>query len=156
MIYVGSAESEEYDQILDSVMVGPIPEGKHMFVFQADPPNVTRIPENDAIGVTVVLLTCSYRSQEFIRVGYFINNEYTDQELRENPPSPPQFDKVVRNILASEPRVTRFKINWEEPNAQENGAAAAEPPAAAPVEETRVEPPAFNENSNSWAAMECS
>ena len=101
MIYVGSAESEEYDQILDSVMVGPIPEGKHMFVFQADPPNVTRIPENDAIGVTVVLLTCSYRSQEFIRVGYFINNEYTDQELRENPPSPLQFDKVVRIILAS-------------------------------------------------------
>lgn len=34
MIYVGSAESEEHDQILDSVFVGPIPEGKHMFVFQ--------------------------------------------------------------------------------------------------------------------------
>lgn len=34
MIYVGSAESEEYDQILDSVYVGPVPEGKHMFVFQ--------------------------------------------------------------------------------------------------------------------------
>ncbi|RZC38760.1 ASF1 hist chap domain containing protein [Asbolus verrucosus] len=157
MIYVGSAESEEYDQILDSVYVGPIPEGKHMFVFQADPPNVARIPENDAIGVTVVLLTCSYRGQEFIRVGYFINNEYTDQELRENPPSPPQFDKVVRNILASEPRVTRFKINWEEPNAQDNGAPPAEPPPAPSAEnENRVEPPAFNENSNSWAAMECS
>ncbi|EFA05613.1 histone chaperone asf1 [Tribolium castaneum] len=156
MIYVGSAESEEYDQILDSVMVGPIPEGKHMFVFQADPPNVARIPENDAIGVTVVLLTCSYRSQEFIRVGYFINNEYTDQELRENPPSPPQFDKVVRNILASEPRVTRFKINWEEPNTQENGAQAPEPQTAPAEAEPRVEMPAFNENSNSWAAMECS
>lgn len=65
------------------------------FVFyKADPPNVSRIPENDAIGVTVVLLTCSYRAQEFIRVGYFINNEYSDPELRENLPSPPQFDKV--------------------------------------------------------------
>lgn len=95
MIYVGSAESEEYDQVLDSVFVGPIPEGKHMFVFQADPPNVSRIPENDAIGVTVVLLTCSYRAQEFIRVGYFINNEYNDPELKENLPSPPQFDKVT-------------------------------------------------------------
>lgn len=157
MIYVGSAESEEYDQILDSVMVGPIPEGKHMFVFQADPPNVARIPENDAIGVTVVLLTCSYRAQEFIRVGYFINNEYTDQELRENPPSPPQFDKVVRNILASEPRVTRFKINWEEPNAPDNGAPPSEPQSAPAAEaEPRSELPAFNENSNSWAAMECS
>lgn len=58
---------------------------------------MSRIPENDAIGVTVVLLTCSYRSQEFIRVGYFINNEYNDPELKENLPSPPQFDKVNIN-----------------------------------------------------------
>lgn len=150
MIYVGSAESEEYDQILDSVYVGPIPEGKHMFVFQADPPNVTRIPENDAIGVTVVLLTCSYRSQEFIRVGYFINNEYTDPELRENPPSPPQFDKVTRNILGSEPRVTRFKITWEDPNTQQQ----------TPPEEVEENMPALgetallNDNSNSLTAME--
>ncbi|GBP94368.1 Histone chaperone asf1 [Eumeta japonica] len=119
MIYVGSAETEEHDQVLDTIYVGPIPEGRHMFVFQAPPPDVNRIPENDALGVTVVLLTCSYRSQEFVRVGYFINNEYSESEpeLRENPPAKPQFDKVVRNILASEPRVTRFKINWAEPDA---------------------------------------
>lgn len=34
MIYVGSAESEDFDQILDTIYVGPIPEGRHMFVFQ--------------------------------------------------------------------------------------------------------------------------
>lgn len=34
MIYVGSAESEEFDQVLDTIYVGPIPEGRHMFVFQ--------------------------------------------------------------------------------------------------------------------------
>lgn len=34
IIYVGSAESENYDQTLDTVYVGPVPEGKHMFVFQ--------------------------------------------------------------------------------------------------------------------------
>lgn len=44
MIYVGSAESEEYDQILDTIYVGPVPEGRHIFVFQADPPDVSRIP----------------------------------------------------------------------------------------------------------------
>ena len=33
-MYVGSAESEEYDQVLDSVLVGPVPAGRHMFVFQ--------------------------------------------------------------------------------------------------------------------------
>lgn len=31
---MGSAESEEYDQVLDSVLVGPVPAGRHMFVFQ--------------------------------------------------------------------------------------------------------------------------
>lgn len=77
-------------------------------------PDVTRIPEQDVVGVTIVLLTCSYRGQEFVRVGYFINNDYSDPELRENPPSKPIFEKLTRNILASKPRVTRFKINWDD------------------------------------------
>ena len=53
-----------------------------------------KIPVQDATGVTVVLLTCGYRNQEFIRVGYYVNNEYGDPELKENPPSNPDFDKV--------------------------------------------------------------
>ncbi|XP_022194447.1 histone chaperone asf1 [Nilaparvata lugens] len=160
MIYVGSAESEEHDQILDTIYVGPIPEGRHMFVFQADPPDVSKIPVADALGVTVVLLTCSYRSQEFVRVGYFINNEYTDPELRENPPAQPQFDKVMRNILGTEPRVTRFKINWDD---SETAAASANqmqaeadgesPPqlVQGQVTSTAV---GFSENSCSQNAME--
>lgn len=103
-------------QFLFKIYVGPVPEGRHIFVFQADPPDVSRIPEQDALGVTIVLLTCSYRGQEFVRVGYFINNDYSDQELRENPPAKPLFDKMTRNILASKPRVTRFKINWDDTN----------------------------------------
>lgn len=114
MIYVGSAESETHDQVLDTIYVGPVPEGRHIFVFQADPPDVTRIPEQDAVGVTIILLTCSYRGQEFVRVGYFVNNDYADQELKEMPPAKPLFDKLSRNILATKPRVTRFKINWDD------------------------------------------
>lgn len=62
--------------------------------WQADPPDETKIPVGDAVGVTVVLLTCGYKGQEFVRVGYYVNNSYTDQELQENPPDVPQFDKV--------------------------------------------------------------
>jgi len=119
IIYVGSAESEEFDQVLDTVYVGPVPEGRHMFVFQANPPNPEKIPEADLVGVTVVLLTCSYRSAEFIRIGYYVSNDYTDPEMKENNPSPPQWDKLQRNILATNPRVTKFKINWDN-NATEN------------------------------------
>lgn len=118
IIYVGSAESEEYDQVLDSVFVGPVPEGRHMFVFQAEPPDPSKIPVQDAVGVTVVLLTCSYRGKEFIRVGYYVNNSYIDPELVENQPSAPLYDKLQRNILATNPRVTRFKIDWDDAPAQ--------------------------------------
>lgn len=47
--------------MLDTVYVGPVPEGRHMFVFQADAPDPTKIPVGDVVGVTVLLLTCSYR-----------------------------------------------------------------------------------------------
>lgn len=120
IIYVGSAETEDYDQTLDSVLVGPVSQGRHMFVFQAEPPKPALIPQGDILGVTVVLITCSYRSQEFIRVGYYVNNEYSDPELiecneSEKQPTVPQFDKVMRNILHSKPRVTRFTIDWDDP-----------------------------------------
>lgn len=36
IIYVGSAESEEYDQTLDTVVVGPLCAGRHMFVFEVN------------------------------------------------------------------------------------------------------------------------
>jgi histone chaperone ASF1 len=65
-----------------------------LFCFKACPPDPNRIPREDAVGVTVVLLTCSYKNREFIRVGYYVNNEYMDPELKENPPNEPQFDKV--------------------------------------------------------------
>ena len=63
-------------------------------IIQADPPDHNKIPREDVIGVTVVLLTCAYRRQEFIRVGYYVNNEYVDQELKENPPPETDFEKV--------------------------------------------------------------
>lgn len=31
---MGSAESDAHDQVLDSVLVGPVPIGRHTFVFQ--------------------------------------------------------------------------------------------------------------------------
>lgn len=34
IVYVGSAESEKYDQVLDTVFVGPVAPGQYRFVFQ--------------------------------------------------------------------------------------------------------------------------
>lgn len=35
LIYVGSAEDETYDQLLESVLVGPVKIGNYRFVLQA-------------------------------------------------------------------------------------------------------------------------
>ena len=111
--YVGCAESEKYDQELESILVGPVPVGMNKFVFQADSPDVSLIPPQDVLGVTVVLITCSYKGKEFIRVGYYVNNSYTEPELEEIPPERPIVEKLQREILAEKPRVTRFLIVWE-------------------------------------------
>ena len=39
VIYVGSAEDASADQILEEVMVGPVPVGINKFVLQAAAPN---------------------------------------------------------------------------------------------------------------------
>ncbi|KAF2641415.1 histone deposition protein Asf1 [Massarina eburnea CBS 473.64] len=113
LTYVGSATSNEHDQELDSVLVGPIPVGINKFAFKADPPNLSRIPNSEIIGVTVILLSCSYDEREFVRVGYYVNNEYTDEALALEPPAKPVIEKVRRNILSEKPRVTRFAIKWD-------------------------------------------
>jgi len=127
VIYVGSSESEEHDQELDSVLLGPIKQGVNKFVFQVDPPDENKIPKQDLLGVTVILLTCAYRNREFVRVGYYVNNEDPDappQELMDENgealPVVPQpirdidIRKIQRNILADKPRITEFPIPWDD------------------------------------------
>ena len=132
LTYVGSAEDDAHDQVLDTVLVGPVGVGSYKFVFQADPPDATKIPQSDVLGVTVLLLTCSYDGTEFIRVGYYVNNEYADEALREDPPATVRLDRVVRNILAEKPRVTRFPCEFDAP--------AIPPPAEMDEEETENQP----------------
>jgi histone chaperone ASF1 len=57
-----------------------------------------------------MLLSCSYLDKEFIRVGYYVNNDYISEELRENPPALPDLQKIQRSILADKPRV-EFYLN---------------------------------------------
>ena len=62
-----------------------------------------------------MLLTCSYKdSQEFLRVGYYVNVEYDTPEMNENPPQTPDINHLTRSILAEKPRVTKFHIDWDD------------------------------------------
>ena len=53
-----------------------------------------------------MLITCSYRSQEFLRIGYYVNNS---SQIR-----CPQVSQIERCILADKPRITHTSINWKD------------------------------------------
>ena len=129
IIYVGSAHDSHQDQVLDEVLVGPVPVGLNKFVLQADAPSIDKLPKDEVLGVTVVLVTCSYKEREFIRVGYYVNNELPMVEGQEEPPAfePSRLAEVQRQILADKPRVTKFPIPWDqtEQASMENTEAAA-------------------------------
>lgn len=62
------------------------------------------------------------------------------------------FIKVVRNILGTEPRVTRFKINWDDSEPQQTEEQQQ-------LQQTQAQPQTtttvgFSENSCSQNAME--
>ena len=115
VLYVGSAHDSSRDQVLDEILVGPVPVGVNKFVLQADAPDPSKLPPDEIVGVTVVLVTCSYQEREFVRIGYYVNNEYTLPLAEDEvPPSWPQLNlaNVQRHILADKPRVTKFPIPW--------------------------------------------
>jgi hypothetical protein len=65
------------------------------------------------MGVTAILLTCSYNNQEFFRCGYYINNIYETEEMNLNPPENVEIEKIIRSTLADKPRITKFNIDWD-------------------------------------------
>jgi len=111
LIYVSSPGNEELDQELDDCLVGPVPVGVNSFEFEGSAPDPSKIPPEDVLGVAALILTGSYKDQEFVRVGYYQNTEYDNEEMKETPPPKIMFDRLVRDI-STKPRVTRFQIKW--------------------------------------------
>ena len=123
--------------------------GINKFVLSADAPDISQIPNEDVLGVTVVLVTCSYREKEFVRVGYYVNNEYSEPYDEESgPPKPLDMSKVRRHVLAEKPRVTRFPISWgdEEVETKENNGEVREEGTGQMLEEAKMM--MMNEGSN--------
>ncbi|KAF3933061.1 hypothetical protein ABW20_dc0107917 [Dactylellina cionopaga] len=98
LIYVPSPQNEDLNQILDEVLVGPVPSGVSTFAFDAPAPEPSKIPEEDLMGVAALIVVGSYLKQEFLRVGYYQNTQYSTEEMRENPPDKPDIACLVRDI----------------------------------------------------------
>lgn len=90
--------------------VGPVPAGVNAFDFIAPAPQHHLLPSvepDEILGVTVIIITASYRDKEFVRVGYYVNTDYEDEQLRIEPPSKVLWDQLYRNVLIGKPKVTR-------------------------------------------------
>lgn len=95
------------------------------FDFVAPAPKHDLLPSVDPeeiLGVTVIIITASYRDKEFVRVGYYVNTDYEDEELRANPPPQVVWDKLYRNVLIEKPKVTRFQNPWDSGTSDPYGA----------------------------------
>ena len=121
MIYIGSAEDKKYDQVLETIEIdGPFQLGSMKFEFIGDAPDISKIPESEILGVTAIILCCSYNNQEFFRCGYYLNNLYDNEEMNLNPPEKVDKNHILRSLLADKPRITRFDIDWDNEQVNKN------------------------------------
>lgn len=110
-------ENTQYDQLLDKILLGPITVGEHQFNFSVDPPDYQEIPQEHWIANMIILLTCQYKGQEFLRVGYFVEHAYSEDINNSNNG---QWNDglnpnlVQRYILTDNPSITTFEISWDE------------------------------------------
>ena len=75
-VYFGNARCEDYDQKIGSILVGPVPVGKIGFELETDPVDVALLNPREIFGVTSVMIIGRYKSQQFLRIGYFLNVRY--------------------------------------------------------------------------------
>lgn len=103
--------SSESEQELDKAYIGPVGVGVNAIDFYSEPVDPAKIPIEDVLGVTVLVLTGSYKDQEFVRLAYYQNTAYDNEEMNESPPQEIVFDRLIRDIKTG-PRVARFQIRW--------------------------------------------
>lgn len=134
-MYIGSPDSNDYDQVLEELDVGPIVQGSSEFRISCPAPDIALIPTDHVMGMTGMLIQASYKNQEFISVGYFVRvfEEGTELENEESPvdesseeaelvletptikiPVPADHAKIMRTVQSDKPRLSRYEIKWPE------------------------------------------
>ncbi|KAJ8592227.1 anti-silence-domain-containing protein, partial [Rhizopogon salebrosus TDB-379] len=70
---------------VDHCLVGLVPVIVNSFELKGLAPDPSKIPTEDVLGVAAFILTGSYRDEEFVRVGYYQNAEYGNEEMKAAP-----------------------------------------------------------------------
>ena len=140
MSYIGSAQDNKHDQLLDTVEVETVM-ATMKFVFEAPSPNLFLVPKEDQLDNSAIIISAKYRAREFCRIGFYMRHEYPIEFINSlRPPSDglsaiiePELPvgerlnlQVLQRVVDLEnPRVTHYLIDWDAPNEQ-----LVPPPAA--------------------------
>ena len=120
VIYIGSIESSKHDQILISLEKEKMKKGEDKLFLTIDPPKKNLIPSlEDLLGMSALMISCSFKNNEFFRCSYYVRNDYMDNEeiINEN-----NFDinKVFRCFYTVKPKIIVNDIDWDEMNDYRN------------------------------------
>uniref|UniRef100_A0A0N5BWZ5 Histone chaperone asf1 n=1 Tax=Strongyloides papillosus TaxID=174720 RepID=A0A0N5BWZ5_STREA len=119
IVYIGSPNDTDHDQVLDTITVPELTVGNHTITIEVDPPVADKIPKEDFVGVTAIMLKAFYNGQLFNKISWYCAIEYTDPELIENQPETPVIEKLQRRVVFDEPRNVIYNIKWKENEEEE-------------------------------------
>lgn len=78
------------------------------------PPNWEIISTEEIIGITVIILAFWYGEDEFMRIGYYINNEWTEEKIGSmGKLFVIKSEPIIRAILSDQPRITNYPCYFE-------------------------------------------
>lgn len=64
---MGSAESTQYDQVLEHFVMENLAAGELTFEIKINPPEPDKIPKDELLGASLLMICAIYRKQEFFR-----------------------------------------------------------------------------------------
>lgn len=117
VVWIGSSKASGNDQQLEDCEVGPLRVGANEFVLEHDAPDWRKLPAEDLLSVTVILIICSYQGQEFLRIAHYVNVADRSGQVHgprdgEAAPQALRIENLCRNVLLSKPNIVRKVIDW--------------------------------------------
>lgn len=85
VIYIGSANSCQHDQVLESFSFPVTALGACSFQVDVAAPDHRLIPTfDDLLGATLLMISAVYNESEFFRCSYFVYNNFQDEGALQN------------------------------------------------------------------------
>lgn len=102
IVYVGSAESKDFDQVLLSESLGFYSKGQHDLILRSASIDPDKIPKDELLAPSVVLLVGYHKNKQFFQVGYLVVKEYLDDE---EPDIITEYDKLQKTTVEDFSRI---------------------------------------------------